>query len=259
MKVTVVHFGAALAGLVVAGSAASQDSSLGARHAEETPHSIYFNLLGSQNEGENSALSGVCSGDTSSREIECKFWQTRVWRKLKPEALQEERKKMRQMLQEEKDFTRLADLYCEDLTHAAQQKNAGKLNDYETAQLQDIQNFCRSPSLDGAWDLIERSLIAETRTCRVSSDTLPTASSFRKVAPNKWVSSGEPVGTCNVVYLVVLEHEPDNPSLWTYTQTRTYADQDSDLCKALELDKTMTYSWRSRTRQVNCEFIEFGL
>ena len=56
-------------------------------YGEEKPSEIRFNYLTSPNN--NSALSGRCTGDTSSYEIECKFWQVRVRLALDPDELQE--------------------------------------------------------------------------------------------------------------------------------------------------------------------------
>ena len=118
--------------------------------------------------------------------------------------------------------------------------------------------ICKNPSLDKFENFFEQTIIDETKTCKVFSDYEGWTAKFKKVAPNKWISNEGPSGLCNNVFLFTLEHEPKYPTLWTYTQVRTYSDQENKFCKGLEVNKPLIYDWHGKTIELNCKFIEYG-
>ena len=95
--------------------------------AEEEPPKISFYYLTSPNKGENSALSGSCTGNTSSYEIECKFWQTIVRLALDPKELPVRLEKMKaQIKKEARDFDKFVNETCGNVlkqTPEIQKKN----------------------------------------------------------------------------------------------------------------------------------------
>ena len=71
----------------------------------QEPQPISFSYLNSPDKEENSALSGECTGNTASSEIEFKFWQIRVRLALDPDDLPQEIQKAKRRLKEEmKEF-----------------------------------------------------------------------------------------------------------------------------------------------------------
>jgi hypothetical protein len=99
---------------------------------------------------------------------------------------------------------------------------------------------------------------AETRACKISSFRNDPVT-FKKVNPNKWVANVGPQGLCSAVYLYTMENDPKYPSLWTWSQVRTYADRSSEFCKDLQLNHRMEYSWKAEGPAISCETVSFGL
>jgi hypothetical protein len=119
-------------------------------------------------------------------------------------------------------------------------------------------DLCKKPTYEKWEQFVIDEVIQGSKTCKVSVDLEGFTHKFKKVASNKWVCNEGPSGMCDSFFLITLEHEPNAPGLWTYTQTRTYANQDTAVCKALEVGKPLIYNWHDQTLQMNCEFVEFG-
>lgn len=230
----------------------------------QEPQPISFSYLNSPDKEENSALSGECTGNTASHEIECKFWQIRVRLALDPDDLPQEIQKAKRRLKEEmKEFDENIKELCDDIRkHSAEWKQdletTDRMTSFEIKQMKDMVNFCDKPTYEKLERLMIRDIEVLTRTCKVSADPEGWTAKFTKVAKNKWVSSEGPTGLCNAVILMELEHEPNYSNLWTYTRTRTYADQKSELCKGLEVGTPLTYSWKEKAIELNCQFIRYG-
>jgi len=235
--------------------------------ADDKPRQIMFYYLTNPDIEENSSLSGKCTGNTSSYEIECTFWQTRVRLALNPADLNDEVEKVKpRLINEFNEFGGLkkwAKSLCNDVNVDSQEfiKKMDEKKDQMTSR--DIRgvnffiDFCEHPTSSKFEKFLIDSIVDETVTCKVSVDFEGTKANFKKVAKNKWVSNEGPRGLCDETVLIVLEHAGDG-ILWTYIQTRTYANQDNESCRALEVNKPLVYDWKEKTIELNCKFIEYG-
>jgi hypothetical protein len=232
--------------------------------AADEPRLIYFSYLTSPDKEENSSLSGECSGNTASYEIECKFWQIRVRLSLDPDNLQQEiQEAKRRMKDEMKDFDKDIKELCDGIRkRSAELKqlmtNTDRFTSHDIKKMQGLINLCDKPTYEKFEKFMIQDIEDRTRTCKVSADPEGWTAKFTKVAENKWVSSEGPTGPCSTVILMTLEHEPSSSSLWTYTRTRTYVDQESEACRGLEVGKPLVYTWREKTIELNCQLIEYG-
>ena len=232
--------------------------------ADDKPQKIYFNYLTSPDKDENSALSGSCSGTTQSYEIDCKFWQLRVRLDLKPEELPKEINKAKKRMKEEtKDFDKLVDELCRDINRNVDEirkkmKNGNRFGQHDINQMKAMIDLCSNPTYEKFEEFMIETIVERTKTCKVSADLEGWTAKFKRVAKNKWVSTAGPEGLCNVVTFMTLEHEPNHPNLWTYTRTRSYAEQENQFCKHLEVGKELKYDWRDKTINLDCKFIEYG-
>jgi hypothetical protein len=67
---------------------------------------------------------------------------------------------------------------------------------------------------------------------------------FRRTGDRTWMATVE-APACNVVTVMVLEHEVDSTYKWTLTQTRTgKPDLKNPVCAIMDLNKPLVYSWR---------------
>ena len=227
-----------------------------------TASSIRFYYLKSATPGENSALSGECDGTTSSAEITCRFTQIMVAYKLDPLKLPAELEKRLVQLRAEatKDPKNFANQMCGELRKSrgeVERKLLEGKNARTKASIQDFLSVCANPSLEAVEGLMGRITLAESKTCAVSvfqNDPV----TYKRVAPNKWVANVGPHGVCSSVYLYTLENDPKHTNLWRWTQVRTYADRSTELCKDLQLNYKLEYSWEGEEPDLICETVSFG-
>ena len=98
-----------------------------------------------------------------------------------------------------------------------------------------------------------------SKTCKIDTFKQDWSAKFKKVATNKWVSNKGPIGLCESVYLITLENEPKYPRLWKFSQTRVYANTSNELCKRLDINIPLEFTWKgTETFDLKCEYIEFG-
>jgi len=220
---------------------------------------------------ENSALSGKCTGDTSSSEIDCYLVQTRVRQKLDPKELPQKLKEIEAELEKAKKETeeiphQFYDSFCAGFTDKSKREKIDKkLKDLKNkapqtyAGILEIKSICKKPSYEKILRFLKKSIEAETRTCLVSSNTDFETIHLKKITPRKWLGTAGPSGSCNVVTTWTLEHEPNSAILWTFTQIRSHADQTSILCDGIEVGKPLIYSWKAEPIEMKCDFIDFIL
>jgi hypothetical protein len=56
-----------------------------------------------------------------------------------------------------------------------------------------------------------------------------------------------------------MESDPKHTSLWKWSQVRTYADTSQELCKDMQLNYKLEYSWQGENPDISCDTISFGL
>jgi hypothetical protein len=137
-------------------------------------------------------------------------------------------------------------------------KKGKKLTPYPIPNLKKYVDVCKNPTYEKLINVWKYLLLVESKTCIVTFRMEPWTLKFKKVSENKRVSNSGPSGLCNNFYLSTLEHEPEANGLWTFTQTRTYAGQEDELCKDFKVGKTITWDWRDDIKEMNCQFIEYG-
>lgn len=222
------------------------------------PQPISFRSL-TNPDGQKSALSGECTGTTASDEIVCTFTQVMVSHVVDPADLPVKLAEARRDWAKEK-ATELDQIKegCAELVSEQYRVELAKLPEPDKSRAERAIKLCEDPTEEKMWSFIEQGIREEARTCRVWTHSNGPYT-FRRIAANRWLSNEGPTGICNVVNVMVLEHEPEYPNLWTYTQTRTYADKEGELCSAIELNKPLVFDWRDHTLSMQCDFISFGM
>jgi hypothetical protein len=62
----------------------------------------------------------------------------------------------------------------------------------------------------------------------------------------------------NIFFIILLEHEPNYTTLWTYTEQYIYTNNTADEVCKLARNQTSTYSWNSgNTVRLKCEELKF--
>lgn len=228
-----------------------------------TPSPVLFHYLNATTTGESSALSGECDGTTASPEITCRVTQVIVRYQLDPKDTPAEINKRIARLRAEagKDPKKLTDQMCAEVRKSradVERKLQDVRNPRTKRQAQDFLALCANPSMAALEDWMRRTTLAESRTCKVSvfqNDPV----TYKKVGPNKWVANVGPQGICSAVLLYTMENDPKHSSLWKWSQVRTYADTSQELCKNVQLNYKLEYSWQGDDPDITCDSISFGL
>jgi hypothetical protein len=96
----------------------------------------------------------------------------------------------------------------------------------------------------------------EQNECTIYNSVIPV--DFVKVNDRKWVSNNGPEGICGVVDVFTIEHEPNDPILWTYTSHYSYTNNTQGLCKGLK-DEDSIYAWRlPKAVRLQCDEFNFN-
>lgn len=224
---------------------------------------VRFHYLKSVTSGERSALSSECDGTTASPEITCRFTQLMVSYQLDPKDVVAETEKRLAQLRTEarKDLKKFTDQLCGDVRKnraEVERKYQEIKNPHALQRVKDLIALCANPTMSALEGWIRRSTLAESKTCKVSHFQNDPVS-YKKVGPNKWVANVGPQGICSSVYLYTMENDPKHANLWKWSQVRTYADTSGELCKSLQLNYKLEYSWQGDEVAMTCENIKFGL
>ncbi len=213
-------------------------------------------------EKDPSSLTMECEGKAPFTKIHCRFTQVDVikpteeeWLKSRAELEKDMAKRTEEQLLQEFATS------CKGLAQAD-----GKLRqkiqatglykaDFAKRSLADFKRLCSCR--DKA--CIVKAMLAqqdqEKRTCRVSSQTFEA--DFRKSGSRKWISNNGPEGLCDLVNVLVIEHEPDATVLWTFTHTRAAGNTDAGPCKGFEINKPFVFTWRAPEQALmGCEVIK---
>ncbi len=232
-----------------------------AQSQQEAP--IYFNFLPAITPGERSALSGECDGTTASAEITCRFTQAMIRYALDPKDIETETEKLLKQLRREaeKDWEKFTEQFCGEIRKngtEAQERIRELKNTVTQNWLIELVTLCKNPTIAALEDLMKRSILAESKTCKVShfqNDPIK----FTKISPNKWRANVGPKVICSSVNLYTMENEPKHTNRWRWTQIRTYADNSNEVCKGLQLNYTLEFSWKGDGAAMSCEYIKFGM
>lgn len=228
-----------------------------------TPSPVSFHYLKAITPGERSALSGECDGTTASPEITCRTTQVMVRHELDPKnAPAEINKRIAQLRAEAgKDPKKLMNQMCAEVrkSRAEVERNLQDVRNPRTKQqAQDFLALCANPSMAALEDWVRRTTLAKSRTCKVAVFQDDDPVRYKKVGPNKWVANVGPKGICSTVLLYTLENDPKYSYLWKWSQVRTYADTSKELCKDIQLNYKLEYSWQGDDPDITCDTISFG-
>lgn len=243
--------------------ALSLSSPLPSAAQSSTPGPVRFHYLKATTPGESSALSGECDGTTASPEITCRFTQVNVRYQLDPkDAPAEINKRIAQLRAEAgKDPKKLMDQMCAEVrkSRAEVERNFQDVkNPRSRQQAKDFLALCANPSIAALEDWMRQATLTESRTCKVSAFQNDPVR-YKKVGPHRWVANVGPQGICSSVYLYTMERDPKHSSLWKWSQVRTYADTSQELCKDMQLNYKLEYSWQGDDPDITCDTISFGL
>lgn len=211
-------------------------------------------------------ISMRCTGEAPYDILECQFVQASVWH---PDRTFDEKAKAEFLKISEKELNAKFKS-CKDADSKIAKARA------ENAKLPEPQRLYREREIEFGLEIcscVESKSLEERRNCLVSKFekqdenkskthcsvmTNDFRLTFKRAGPRKWINNDGAKGLCDVVNVSIIEHEPDSTSLWTYTQTRLSADTDSDLCKHLDINKPVSYSWKNLGDSVlKCDSIGF--
>jgi hypothetical protein len=181
---------------------------------------------------------------------------------LPPEKLSAELEKRLAQLRSEsqKDPRRFSEEMCGEFrkSRAEIERKLSEIRNTRTkAAVQDLLSACAKPSVEVFEALIRKAAAAEAKTCKVSVFQNEPVS-FKRVSPNKWVANIGPQGICSAVYLYTMENDPKHTNLWKWSQVRTYADRSGELCKDMQINYKLEYSWQGDDPDMHCETVSFG-
>jgi len=226
------------------------------------------------NTKEMSSLVYECHMGRDER-LSCKFMQTRVRKKLKPEEVPNKIAEFDNLPDSEKMPTAKD---CEEIPKMLEdferRRKSGELaksvhpKDLENAlsQMHSYQKACETGDMQFIRSAMLASLEQDTRTCLVSSHSFEQT--FRRVSDDVWVVDDRPDGPCGVVELS--RFEPDNQAdtkltFWNYVARKAVTNPKGQLVldvKCSDLDEeTYIYSWRASDapKWAQCEKIEFSV
>ncbi|MGI0014737.1 MAG: hypothetical protein ACREBU_15045, partial [Nitrososphaera sp.] len=200
------------------------------------------------------AIAMQCEGEPPYSKMTCSFTQTRI-RQKDPATVEKERAELKANLEKmpEPELLKKFKPGPKELAQYTEYKQsvlaASRAKDYVTAKRLAVQRaFDSSDAMNTCKDkpcLIEalmRKSDDEQQTCSISSHNF--SAEFKRIGPHKWVSNQGPQGMCNVVLVQTLEHESNEPILWTFTQSTVTGDTSEPFCKGLiENRPPVTYSW----------------
>lgn len=213
-------------------------------------------------EKDPSFLTMECEGKAPFAKIHCRFTQVDVikpteeeWLKSRAELDKDLAKKTEEQLLQDFATTCKGLAQAEENLKQKMQASGPYKADFAKKSLADFKRLCSCK--DKA--CIVKAMLAqqdqERRTCRVTSQTFEA--DFQKTGTRKWVSNNGPEGLCDLVTVMVIEHEPDATVLWTFTRTRASGNTDAAPCKRFEINKPYVFSWRAPEQALmGCEVIK---
>lgn len=221
---------------------------------------IKFGLLKAQMRNENSFLSGECYGKTGFAMIDCTLTQTSVNYLVDPSTLNEETqfrlgKLKNEMKNDPKTF--MANVCLDYQRFKVDMESNPKIISSGAHQfLQEMKALCTNPTEMAFEEWVRQSVINDSKTCKIRKSVQGPVR-YKKVLPNRWVALVGPTGECRSSYQFTLEHAPESPSDWTWTQVRMSADTDKKICKQLLVGIPLTYSSAGSDVKFTCDGINF--
>ncbi|MGC4028926.1 MAG: hypothetical protein QM696_08645 [Steroidobacteraceae bacterium] len=227
------------------------------------------------NTKERSAVTYECS-TVAGNQMHCRFVQTAVRKKLGVSDLQSEVDKLDESTRDwkpsSKDCAESAGLYAQLQSESSAALPTLHPKDREVAieAVRAMEAACKTGSTAALRDYGKRSLVRDTKVCRISSHIFEQDFSRLPESKNEhpvWVTSAAPSGPCGIVQLS--RFEPADMSegfwAWNYIARKAVTNPDGDFgllgkCRNLD-EESYTYSWRSDegvSAWAECDQIEFS-
>lgn len=220
-----------------------------ASYAEPIRLTGYY--LGSN--ADSSRLNLECSGESAS-EIECKIQQL-VFSQPKPDKIEQSRKD---------GYAGFAEMKakrfdCPKPDEGLEAVDQSKLSEDQRAGLAVYRRLCKEQSEEAWRALIDFDADKAMQTCRVAVYD-PSPVRLYKIGENAWANRPQPSEVCGAMTSMILERQPGSNHLLTWKQVRTYANRSEEVCKGLEIDKPVVWTWKhGDTVRADCKFIKFSL
>jgi hypothetical protein len=227
---------------------------VGVAYAEDFPPSFHY----LPNKMENSALSADCRfTDNTKNEIDCDYVQLSL-RKGDTSEIRTTDSTIRNLsAAEKKEMRETVKALCDSLPVLGRTPSKGGST---KVFLDSLKSLCRHDyTFARTANFFKHMGVIEAQTCKVSSHTFNVV--FQRMGKNKWVSSSEPAGLCEVSTVISLEADPKYGSLWTQNQIRMGVGSDSEFCQGFEIGVMVENSWRfdKNFSLDGCRYLEFGL
>jgi hypothetical protein len=235
---------------------------------------IVYNIV------DRASLTYECTSlPANPQEIRCKFIQTSVRHKTKPEDLardleamsDEYRKKGNTFSAQECDGFEAAQRILEGKEAgpdpALAKKYLENLNPMEKADtlklMASFVRFCRQPSEANALQIIRTGHEKKLRTCNVSAHEF-SQTLRRSPSGTTWTVVSQPTGDCGVVQLDRFEeaHSIGKVKFWDYYARKAVTNPNGVMllgnkCSGLD-QREYKYQWQTETYHVGCDYIEFS-
>lgn len=234
----------------------------------------FFSSLPS--EAENSSLDMNCKGRKPFNVITCDFQQILISKKSTADH-EVEIKANDKMFDKMNDieFTNEFQGTCSKAIPDAKTKTVAYLNDANNSTEKKLFLTNRIKAMEGICDCMNKINIpflkskrncvrnvlnaiteSEKNSCNIRSNVFTLE--FKRTASNKWISNPGPTGICDRVKVVTIEHEPDNTTLWRYSQTIAASKSNDPICKHFTAGFTTIFSWQAvRESQIDCKVVKF--
>lgn len=219
-------------------------------------------FLALPSEKDPSFLTMECEGKAPFVKIHCRFTEVDVtkpseeeWLKSRAELEKDMAKRTENRLLQEFATSCKGLAQAEETLKQKIQTTGPYKADFAKKSLADFKELCACRDKACVVKAMLAQQDQEKRTCRVSSQTFEA--DFRKSGTRKWISNNGPEGLCDLVNVLVIEHEPDAAVLWTFTHTRAAGNTGAGPCKGFEINKPFVFTWRAPEQALmGCEVIK---
>lgn len=214
-----------------------------------------FFMLGSENE--RSVLAGRCDGKPPYKQLECNFSQLFL---SETEADKE--------LKDLKGAIKNNEVSLADIKKGCTQINQAETrNEVDAEQVKERKPFlesrvkfqrdmCDCKTLECVVEAFKKEAADNKNGCTI--EVTRFKGTYKRLSNSQWAT--EPTEDIFCGGVTVSSIQMDKPHLWLFTQTTIAPPKKKTLCKDLDLEKPLRYSWRHGKKFVmNCTNIEIGL
>lgn len=227
--------------------------------------------------GDRNSIQINCEPISTSKTLKCQFFQMSVSYEVNPDELDKEIEKEILSITTSKDFLENDPIKEVKSMCLAKGKDSQKFKSHYNKMdpgfakehmkkiIAIMNRACNVNSVKEAKEIVIDMTRLDKKlksvTCKVWPNTWEETFHYKYTTDNNyWVTNSEPVGECGVINVSTLKK--DGKYFWKYESHRVITNKEGNSilfsCKDIE-ERTVEYSWKSKSHQVNCKGIKFGL